>query len=66
LQRFLRELHLCAGAAQVDGRRISRNGDRLFERAHRQIGVDRRRELGAQLEPSRFDVLKPVNANVTV
>ena len=51
LQRFLGELHLRAGASEIDGRRLSRHRDRLFERADGKIGVDRRGELGAQLEP---------------
>jgi len=51
LQRFLGELHLRAGAAKVHRRRFARDGDRLFERAHREVAVDRRGELGGQLEP---------------
>ena len=54
LQRFLRELHLCAGAAKVNGRRLSGDGDRFFECAYGKVGVDRRGELGAQLETFPF------------
>src|SRR5262245_5980930 len=54
LQGLLRELHLRARAAKVNDRSLARDGDRLFEGADRKVSVDRRGELGAQLEAFPF------------
>ena len=44
------ELRLRAGAARVDQRRLARHRNRFFERADRQLGVDRRGEFRAQFD----------------
>ena len=48
LQRFLRQLHLRPRASNIDHRSLARHSDRLFELAHRQVGIHRRREFRRQ------------------